>query len=260
VLESMAGLDGSNGQPRWDGHGSTAVLDPGSATHLPRLLAESDDATVCRLGITTVPDRPYKRAGGALIAQAPLSGDPRWVRSLPWSGNYGPNLLWALLHSAGRAVLNIVVPVAILKLATRRRVWGIRLLMAIPVVITIPVAARLTIFRAEALVPWVSTSVLGLPVLEYVAVIGQSIRNHRWQRIAIRFGFTALATVALASWWLSADMAGMPPMEHYSWSGWYLVVIPGAFIVGALACIVRIGRCVARRIRRLRETQRREQL
>ena len=29
VLDSMVGLDGATGRPRWDGHGATAVLDPG---------------------------------------------------------------------------------------------------------------------------------------------------------------------------------------------------------------------------------------
>jgi hypothetical protein len=72
------------------------------------------------------------------------------------------------------------------------------------------------------------------------------IRNRRFRRLALRVCLTALVTVALATWWLWSDKRGMAAFERYTWSGWYLVVIPGAFVIGALACMIRIVRSVFR--------------
>ena len=84
LLESMIGLDGATGAPRWDGHGSTAVLDPGDSTRPPRVLSESGDATVCRLArprrLEVRSDRPH----GVPISTSIGFGRPRWMRPLPW--------------------------------------------------------------------------------------------------------------------------------------------------------------------------------
>ena len=41
-------------------------------------------------------------------------------------------------------------------------------------------------------------------------------------------------------------------IERYKGSGWYLVVIPGVLVIGALACLIRIVRSVYRLIGRPR--------
>ncbi len=241
VLGSMVGLDGATGRPRWAGHGSTVVLDPGNSRQPPRLLSESDDATVCRLALPTTPEGIYQQSHGTPSAHRFASDDPRWARPLPWGSPNGPIWPGLLYQTGGLALINVVVPLAVLRLATRRRIWGMRLLLALPVVVAIPMAVS-QMFRYLTPVQLSASTLVGIPVLEYAGAALRSILDRRWKRLAVRVGLTALATVAIGIVWLWSDMRAMPATEHYTWSGWYLVAIPGAYLVGVLACIMWIAR------------------
>ena len=180
VLDSMVGLDGATGRPRWDGHGSTAVLDPGDSARRPRLLAESGDATVCRLARATTAKEQYEVSGGEPVVQHRSAiDDPRWMRPLPWNVD-GAGWLRAIFLLGSLAFVNVVVPVVILRLATRRGVWGVRLLMALPVVVAIPLAVWVVVlFRSVPLGELIASSMPGLAVLEYASAVGQSIYSRR---------------------------------------------------------------------------------
>jgi hypothetical protein len=253
VLDSMVGLDGATGRPRWDGHGATVVLDPGDpAQRPPRVLAESGDATVCRLARATTAQEQFKVSGGEPVVQHRSAiDDRRWMRLLPWNVD-GAGWLRAIFLLGSVAFVNVVVPVVILKLATRRGVWSIRLFMALPVVVAIPLAVRKALFQSVPLVEMIASSMPGLAVLEYAAAVGQSIFSRRWRRLAVRVGLTALVTVVMGTWWLWYDMRGMAAIEHYNWSGWYLVGIPAAFVIGAIGCIAWMARGVFRLVRKRR--------
>ena len=71
--------------------------------------------------------------------------------------------LWAISYLASLAFVNVVVPIVILKLATRRGVWGVKLLMALPVVVAIPLAARTALFQSEPFVRLIANSMAALP-------------------------------------------------------------------------------------------------
>jgi hypothetical protein len=165
------------------------------------------------------------------------------------------------LGLAGLALINVVVPLSILKLATRRRVWGVRLLMALPVVVAIPLAAFLAIesvtpsmagLSVERAILIIMLSTLGgLPVVVYAALIGSSLLRRRWLRFAVLAFLTLLASFALGAYWLGSDLPRMPAIEHYTWSEWYGVIFPGAYAVGVLASIAWVLRCLSRMMRRL---------
>jgi len=53
----------------------------------------------------------------------------------------------AYLTLAGIALIDVVVPLSILWLATRKRFWSLRMLLALPVVIAIPLGVGLTLKR-----------------------------------------------------------------------------------------------------------------
>jgi hypothetical protein len=76
----------------------------------------------------------------------------------------------------------------------------------------------------------------------------------RWRTFAILAGTTVLVSLAVAAIWLRFDMRAMPAIEHYSPSGWYLALLPGIFVVGALTLIAsllaRITRAINRRAAR----------
>ena len=60
---------------------------------------------------------------------------------MKWQGHlFGPQRLSSV---AALAFLNVVVPLAILRLAARRRPWSVRLLMAVPVAVAVPLSVFL---------------------------------------------------------------------------------------------------------------------
>ena len=146
-------------------------------------------------------------------------------------------------------MINIAVPLAILKLASRRRIWVVRLLLALPVVVAIPIAVSPAFWSMTPL-QLTASAIVGVPFLEYAGSAGRSILNRRWNRFAVRVSLTALATLVIGSGLLWSDMQRMPAIEHYTWSEWYSVVIPGVYSVGALACIMWTARRGLRLIRR----------
>ena len=147
ILGSMLALDGAKGRPLWKGRPGRA-LQSGPGGQWPRVLS-TDDATICTQVMPTTPEGGFEPAQGTLAPPGLARDDPRWMRSLPWLRGVGvvlaPRFVLAL---GGLALINVVVPLLILKLATRRRVWGVRMLMALPVVVAIPMTAFLTFVSA----------------------------------------------------------------------------------------------------------------
>ena len=87
-----------------------------------------------------------------------------------------------LLALGGLALINVVVPLLILKLATRRRVWSVRMLLALPAVVAIPMTAFLTFVSAtpsmagasagQAIAGFGRATLGGMPIVVYVALVG----------------------------------------------------------------------------------------
>ncbi len=254
VLDSMVGLDGATGQPRWAGRGSTSVLDLGDSTQPPRLLSESGGATVCRLALPTTSEGALQPARGTPSARRSALDDPRWMRPLPWNSTNGANWLELLFQLGGLACFNIVMPLAIVKMATRQRIRSVRLLLAMPVAVAIPISSS-RLFLSLSAVQLTASTLSGVPFVVYAGALGQSIVNRRWRRFAVLIGLTAIAALVLGGCWLWYDRRGMSAIGYYSWSGWYELVIPATFIVGALASIAWLGRGAFRLIIRLVQKQ-----
>ena len=75
-----------------------------------------------------------------------------------------------------------------------------------------------------------------------MSIAGQIIFRRRWMPLASLAGLTAVATFAVGEFWLWSEMRGMPTIERYTWSGWYLVLVPGAYIVGSLVLLRDVSR------------------
>ena len=121
------------------------------------------------------------------------------------------------------------------------------LLMLLPVAAAVPLSHLLAVgpvipARVDPLPPITSflfalATLAGLPVLSWAALAGWSLVRLRWRRLAGLTGLTLLASAAIAAAWLWADSRAMPAIEHYGRSGWYLVVVPGAYAAGMLILI-----------------------
>src|SRR5262249_31699808 len=156
----------------------------------PRVLTVDHDTTILTLALPTTPEGGLEPAQGTLAPPGLDRDDPRWMRSLPWSrraaGLIAPPFVLTL---GGLALVSVGVPLLILKLATRRRVWSMRMLLALPAVVAIPMTAFLTFVSAtpsmagpsgeEAIAGFGRATLGGMPIVIYVALVGESLIRRR---------------------------------------------------------------------------------
>ena len=187
VIKPALALDGGTGRPRWTGQAGLGgdatkdsfvpeLLDPGDSGRLPLLISTGQGATVCRVAMATTGEGRVAGLRGTLIQPGRKIDDPRWMRALPWAdrlvGMFGP---WGFLAAAGLAIVNVGVPVLILWAAcARRRRFGIRALMMVPVAAVVPILVYLAVVRrlpvgagglvATELRVFITGTVVGLPI------------------------------------------------------------------------------------------------
>jgi hypothetical protein len=176
---------------------------------------------------------------------------------LPWLDPVPPHH-HPLLHLAiAGAFINIGAPLAILWLATRRRVLSLRLLLALPATVAIPLAGtsalgsllpnRSTASPWDAAGPLWLISLGGLPLLAYARAFGSGLMRGRWKRVARLMVLTALASLVIGGLWLKIESTrGTPSREHYTYDGWYHVAWWGAYALGVLVLLTPPARAAAR--------------
>ena len=217
IVPPAVGLDGADGHPRWSAQTSLArspipqiaagipdLLDAGDASRLPRLLDHSIGSTACLLALPTTSVGTLAPPQGRLVPPGPTADDPRWARPLPWAAPILRNIgLTGFLAATGLALVNVLLPIALLRLAARRRPWTVRLLMAVPLAVAVP----LMVFRArETLLPeeigtlplsarsvFVLDTLAGLPIVVYAVFAVWSLVRRRWRTVAVLAALTILA-------------------------------------------------------------------
>jgi hypothetical protein len=223
----------------------TNVLDRGDASRPPSCLAPGLGATVCRSVLPITSTGAFAPAPGAPVPPNLARDDPRWTRPLPWTIGPAHDAVGSpLLAVSGLALFNVFLPLLILRLVAFRRPWTMRLLMMLPVA----AAAPLTAFSVvEPLIPTLPSpytyssrtiffmgSLVGVPIVCFVAAAAWALVRRRWRQLALLAGITLLASLAIGVIWLWLDFRSMPAIERFTWSGWYMVLIAGAYAVGAL--------------------------
>ncbi len=252
IVQPMTALDGPTGRvrwtykgPRWEG---VTLLDPGDAERMPLVVSGQSAPTVCRQVLPATESGDYGPPAGARVPAVPVPDDPRWTRPLPWTGPVGrviaPSWVFTLM---GLALVNVALPIAMLRLAARRRPWTLRVLMMLPVIAAIPLCSYMALeplmpARVDPLPPYPKllfalATIAGLPVLTFAGLAGWSLVRLRWKRIVLLAGLTVLASAAIAAAWLRFDSRAMPTIEHYGRSDWYMVFVPGAYAAGVLVLI-----------------------
>ena len=105
-----------------------------------------------------------------------------------------------------------MLPIAMLRLAARRRPWTIRLLMMLPVAAAVPLSTYLAVepllpAKLDPLPPYprllfALATVASIPVVVWMALAGWSLVRLRWKSLARLAGLTLLASAAIAAAWL----------------------------------------------------------
>ena len=262
VIAPALGLDGSNGHRRWVGQAphfwgygpfQPGFLDPGDSSRLPLLISNGLGATVCRSALPTDSDGIDHSVRGEAVPPGLARDDPRWIRPLPWARLIADYVApTSLIAVTGLALLNLVLPLGILRLAARRRVWSVGVLMALPVAAAVPLTAFVLLqpvipvladpFPSSPRILYTIGTLVGIPLVALPVLAVWSLMTRRWVRLAWLAGLTIVASLGIAGAWLWADMRAMPAIEHYSWSGWYLIVLFGAYAVGLLSAIAWAAR------------------
>jgi outer membrane protein assembly factor BamB len=272
VVNPAVGLDGADGHPRWAGQPRLAywghpftpkLLDNGHSVREPLMVSRDLGATICRMAIPTNAKGAYESTPGAPVRPGLARDDPRWTRPLPWTIAVDRETARSgLLALVGLALFNVLLPLGILRLAAPRRPWTMRVLMALPIAAAIPLTA---IVAVEPLIPTLPApypsssrmlftlgTLAGIPIVSFAAVAGWSLVRRRWRSLALLAGLTILASLVIGTVWLWTDFRSMPTIEQYTWSGWYLAVLPGAYAVGVLMVMAWATRGALRWARRPR--------
>ena len=116
-----------------------------------------------------------------------------------------------ILGLGGLAVINVVVPLMIVKLATRAPGLGSGLLMALPAVVAIPMSVIHDTRSVTPSMVGVSAGARhdrhlatlgGLPVVVYFVLLGSSLLRGRWRRVIVMVGLSVITTVGLGAFWM----------------------------------------------------------
>ena len=81
---------------------------------------------------------------------------------------------------------------------------------------------------------FVAGTLAGIPIVYYVIRLGASVVRGRWQAVLALLGLTLAVALATAGAWLWFDRKSMAPIEHYEWNGWYVALLPGAYVAAIL--------------------------
>jgi hypothetical protein len=98
----------------------------------------------------------------------------------------------------------------------------------------IPIPAPTSPLPVSPLAQFALGTLAGLPVVAYVALAVSSVVRRRWRTLAVLAVAAILASLAIAAIWLLFDVRVMPTIEHYSFAGWYLALLPGVSLVSIL--------------------------
>ena len=271
VLNPSLGLDGATGRPIWTLGPARTILKTSDGSNLARALAGPDGTTICRVAMPTLADGRYRVAPGVTARPPTVDDDPRRERRPLW---IRPNPIHddPLIQAAmGATVVNVCFPVMLLWLATRRRFWSMRLLIALPAVVAVSMAGTSTlislipdIFQPPPIPRWdfflrmAFLSMSGLPVVAYVVAFVLALVHRRRKKIGVLVAGALLPAVLLLTLTLWAEGRAKPTIEHYNWSGWHQALLWGAYLAGLLMLLARAALAAGRFVLSLVRTRRRE--
>jgi hypothetical protein len=260
---SLFGLDPISGQTVWQCLGPCIPVSP-PANEMVRLLSiptletpaqalfRFTHTAFARAGVPTASDSEAWQAAVRTDATTSYDGvDPRLLRTLPWKPSdheiqrMPRSLAWAFFYG----LTMVALPVGYVVYVVRRRQWGLKTLLSLPVV------AGVFLFGAALPGPGMESefrTVLGklsvavfpaAPWLFAVFAVTHWARQRNY-RALLGWLIAALALLALI---VVATLIGvfppnstpLRPDERWSWEGWYYVLLPvGQAIVSFMLLLV----------------------
>ena len=239
----LIAVDVANGKTVWQAVGPTPwkgesqseveaveliAWQPG---HAPLVYYGYDDVLVCREG--AVLDRRFR---GKVEVLDPDAQDPRLVRFLPWrsDGNdlveFAATSSWMALYS----LTLVIAPVGFVGWLIWKRQFGLKALLLAPVIVSL-VFMGASLSGPDGQVrdqaeKWMMALFSTPPVVAAGLMILWSWSGN-WRRVLLWITISLVAALVCVSFvvFLTPSGSAQPlPGERLSFSGWYLVWLPGA--------------------------------
>ncbi len=249
ILNTGLGLDGKAGTPIWSVGKATAILPATDGKSLPLALEGPDGSTICRMALATTDQGSYAPALGVPARPASPRDDPRWERPLPWVAQVEPVADPVVQLALAATLCNICIPWSILWLATRRRFFSVRLLMAMPAAVAIALTGSMAVIEilqsqnppGPGIGYWIRYTLLlslgGLPIAACAYAVGSSLIRRRWRTVGLLVALAGLAAIVIGACMFGVDQLGRGSIEHYAWSGWHHAGYCGFYAVGAVSVL-----------------------
>ena len=271
VINPSVGLGGATGRPKWTLGPARSILKTSDSSNLARALSGPDGTTICRVAMPASADGRYRATPGVTARPPLLDDDPRREQRLFW---VRPNPIYNdpfIQVPIGATLVNVCIPLMVLRFATRRRFWSVRLLLALPMVVAVIMAGSSTLISLapDDLLPsptsWQAfvfgmalLSVSGLPIVAYTAALVLALVHRRWKKIGVLVAGAVLAAVLILTLMLLAVSHWKPAIEHFNWSGSHEAFFWGAYVAGLLMLVARALRSALRLVLSLARTFRRQ--
>lgn len=248
-------------------------LQLNSAGEATRLLTRGGDGSpllshvVSRAVLPTDEDGRYARRMGTLarpeVAETPLNrtgksahpttrsaDDPRLVRQLMWAPTPAEwearrgEILKDVALPVLLSLVVVLIPYWLIREGIRRRDlgrWRIALIGG-GVIVFLSAVALLRFPPPGAMsrdVPWALPFVMsvgGLPMVLYPAAMLRAFATGDWRRIRWLLIATVVLSLLSGGIQMAVDLASKSPEQHYSWFGWWMIFVMGAYFTGG--CLV----------------------
>jgi hypothetical protein len=243
------------------------------ATQIPTLVSRvarspSDQYAVSRLILEVEPTSEYRSPPLLASSPATVRADPRLMRRLPWVPHVSSGGLRQLVEFLRPpaimglySLMVLVIPVWLLRGVLRRN-WTLPSLLLVPVAFAVAATGfkvvtgledhtALAVLHAPFVVQLLA-AIPGIPVIAFPALlIAWTIRGH-WARLAWLLGATVALSFLIPAIALWIDSRGMDSAEHYSWTGWYLILIMAGYGAASMTLVGMLLAQIVRTIRNLR--------
>jgi hypothetical protein len=158
----------------------------------------------------------------------------------------------------------LVIPGWLLRGVLRRR-WSLANLMLVPVAFGVAFVGfkvitglddlkGLAVLQTGPLILQLLAAIPGLPIVVFPVLVVVWAARGRWSRLAWLLGATVALSLIIPAIALWIDSHGMDPAEHYSWTGWYIILVMSGYVAAlimlAALLLTRIGRAIRIRSRR----------
>ncbi len=180
--------------------------------------------------------------------------DPRLIRQLPWAPSPAEWVGFRIIllkHVSIAVTLSLIVlltPFWLIRAGVRRCElgrWRIALIaggVALFAICMIALRSRMFLTEMDG-APWGVQCIYaggGLAILAWPTTLLRSAWLGQWRRVRWQLGGTLLASVVLAIIILATEFSNKPPEQHYSWNGWWFILLFGAYGVGSLLVLWRM--------------------